>query len=170
MASGRTPTGIAYPLGGVDEFNPAADMQELAESAALGAYPVGSIYMSINPTDPGELFGGRWQAYAAGRVLVGRAPGDPLFGTVNQAGGSRDQRLVALLGHAGGNVNSLAFMASPLGAAPSSGAHAYSINRTQTNAVLSTATGGTRVMRVDDGQEASTVQPYIVCHMWVRTA
>lgn len=25
-------------------------------------YPIGSIYMSVNPTDPGELFGGAWQA------------------------------------------------------------------------------------------------------------
>ena len=25
-------------------------------------YPIGSIYMSVNPTDPGTLFGGAWQA------------------------------------------------------------------------------------------------------------
>lgn len=25
-------------------------------------YPIGSIYMSVNPTDPGTLFGGAWEA------------------------------------------------------------------------------------------------------------
>lgn len=30
-------------------------------SAALAAYPVGSIYMSMRPTDPGTLFGGKWK-------------------------------------------------------------------------------------------------------------
>lgn len=30
-------------------------------SAALAAYPVGSIYMSVAATDPGTLFGGTWQ-------------------------------------------------------------------------------------------------------------
>lgn len=34
-------------------------------------YPVGSIYMSMNPTDPGTLFGGTWQALNEGRVLIG---------------------------------------------------------------------------------------------------
>lgn len=40
---------------------------------ALGAslYPVGSIYMSVNATNPSALFGGGWQALDEGRVLIG---------------------------------------------------------------------------------------------------
>lgn len=34
-------------------------------------YPVGSIYMSVNSTDPQSLFGGVWQALNEGRVLLG---------------------------------------------------------------------------------------------------
>lgn len=30
-------------------------------AAGLAAYPVGAFYWSANPTDPGELFGGRWR-------------------------------------------------------------------------------------------------------------
>ena len=34
-------------------------------------YPIGSIYMSVNPTNPGTLFGGTWTAISQGRCLVG---------------------------------------------------------------------------------------------------
>lgn len=33
-------------------------------------YPIGSIYMSMNDTDPAILFGGIWEALPAGRVLI----------------------------------------------------------------------------------------------------
>ena len=34
-------------------------------------YPVGSIYMSVNNTNPGTLFGGTWEQWGSGRVPVG---------------------------------------------------------------------------------------------------
>lgn len=52
--------------------------------AKLAAYPVGSIYCSIDSTDPGALFGGTWAAIGAGRALV--AAGDGF--AVGSEGGS----------------------------------------------------------------------------------
>lgn len=43
--------------------------------AKLAAYPVGSIYCSIDSTDPGTLFGGTWVAIGAGRALVAAGGG-----------------------------------------------------------------------------------------------
>lgn len=43
--------------------------------AKLAAYPVGSIYCSIDSTDPGALFGGTWVAIGAGRALVAAGGG-----------------------------------------------------------------------------------------------
>ena len=43
--------------------------------AKLAAYPVGSIYCSIDSTDPGALFGGTWAAIGAGRALVAAGGG-----------------------------------------------------------------------------------------------
>ena len=37
----------------------------------LSLYPVGSIYMSTNPTNPSSFIGGKWEAYGQGRILVG---------------------------------------------------------------------------------------------------
>lgn len=35
-----------------------------------GFYPVGSIYMSLNDTDPRYIFGGMWERLEAGRFLI----------------------------------------------------------------------------------------------------
>ena len=39
-------------------------------------YPVGSLYMSTNSTNPSTLFGGTWEPYAQGRCLIGAGEGD----------------------------------------------------------------------------------------------
>ena len=46
-------------------------------------YPIGSIYISYNSTNPSSLFGGTWENYGSGRVLRGINSG-----TAGQTGGS----------------------------------------------------------------------------------
>ena len=60
-----------------------------AGSSMLDAYPVGSVYISVSSTNPGTLFGGTWQAFAQGRMLVGLKPTDVDFDTVEETGGSK---------------------------------------------------------------------------------
>lgn len=47
-------------------------------------YPVGCIYQSVDPTEPSVLFGGVWEPYSPGRVLIGAGAADS--GTVYTAG------------------------------------------------------------------------------------
>lgn len=59
---------------GVNCFPASNGVLQLGENAFLtaqGAYPVGSIYLSVNDTDPATLFGGTWKRISQGRFLIG---------------------------------------------------------------------------------------------------
>lgn len=56
-------------------------------------YPVGSIYITTSNDNPSVLFGGRWEAYGQGKVLVGIQPGDTNFNAVGKTGGSKSQTI-----------------------------------------------------------------------------
>lgn len=60
-------------------------------------YPVGSLYMSTNSTNPSTLFGGTWQPYAQGRCLIGAGQGDDgttsMSFTAGSIGGTYKEKL-----------------------------------------------------------------------------
>jgi len=45
------------------------------ESVLDLAYPVGSVYLSVNTTNPSSLFGGTWERISEGRFLAGAGLG-----------------------------------------------------------------------------------------------
>ena len=53
-------------------------------------YPIGSIYMSMNNVDPGQLFGGVWEPLAPGRMLLGTGVNNGVTYTAGATGGSKD--------------------------------------------------------------------------------
>lgn len=54
-------------------------------------YPVGSIYMSVNSTNPSTLFGGTWEAWGSGRVpLAIGNNGETDYTVAEQTGGSEN--------------------------------------------------------------------------------
>ena len=61
------------------------DIDTLLAAPSSGAYPVGSIYQSTDPTSPAALFGGTWQKIAQNRVLMG-ASSTHAAGTTVEAG------------------------------------------------------------------------------------
>lgn len=52
-------------------------------------YPVGSLYFSTNSVSPAKIYGGQWEKYAEGRVLVGESGTDNDF-TLGNTGGSKE--------------------------------------------------------------------------------
>lgn len=118
----------------------------------LDAYPIGSIYMSVNSTSPGALFGGTWERLE-NRFLLG-AGGDYTAG----ATGGEEQHTLTVSEIPSHNHE---IAASTLGTAfgsryiqPSDGAN-NSSDETK-------YTGG--------GQPHNNMPPYLAVYMWKRTA
>lgn len=115
-------------------------------------YPVGSIYINASvDTNPATLLGfGTWEAFGAGRVLVGIDAADADFDTVEETGGTKT---VDISHNHGGSVS-----VSTNG----HGAYTGSDVTFGQNHTHSISTGGSATQTV--------VQPFIIVYMWKRTA
>ena len=56
----------------------------------LKVYPVGSIYISYNSTNPSSLFGGTWETFGKGQTIVGIDSSSTEFKTLGQTGGAKN--------------------------------------------------------------------------------
>lgn len=166
-------------------------LKDYIQSFIKTMYPVGSIYMSVNATNPSAYFGGTWVAWGAGRVPVGINTADGNFNTVEKTGGAATVALSAaqMPAHTHG-VGTLKNA--------SNGAHTHNLQNQKAawgvdgggNRVLVDATSGYTAVTnkattsagghahtisgatasAGSGSAHSNLQPYIVCYMWKRTA
>ena len=137
-------------------------------------YPVGSIYMSVKSTNPGTLFGGTWVAIAQGRCLVGVNTSDNDFKTPEKTGGSKS------------HVHSTANHTLTVAEMPS---HNHSLAMTDKNSDAglidrvhtktyavsgwwswTSDTGGNQPHNHGNTGSASSLNPYLTCYIWKRTA
>jgi hypothetical protein len=150
-----------------------AFVQAALTAATINAlvYPVGSIYMNANvSTNPATLLGfGTWEAYAEGRVPVGKASSGT-FNTLNATGGAETQALTEanLPSH---NHNSVHGGSS--GSGRPSGFSAVSNSSSPYNFGGGTDDddwGISTTSSTGSGTAHNNLQPYIVVYMWKRTA
>jgi len=166
-------------------------LKDYIQSFIKTMYPVGSIYMSVNATNPSTYFGGTWVAWGAGRVPVGINTADGNFNTVEKTGGAATVALTAAQmpahTHGAGTL-----------AAASAGVHTHNLKNQKAawgvdgagNRVMVDATSGYTALTnkatasagahthtlsgatasTGSGSAHSNLQPYIVCYMWKRTA
>lgn len=129
-------------------------------------YPVGSIYMSVNNTNPSILFGGTWESWGAGRVPVGVDVNDTAFDTVEETGGEKTHTLTTTEMPSHGHSVTWQSNCPPwlqaggygqITASGSGGA-----NKANIGSITINNTGGSGAH--------NNLQPYITCYMWKRTA
>lgn len=137
-------------------------IQNLVDNTVDKFYPVGSVYISVNDTNPSTLFGGTWERFAAGRTLVGVDTGQTEFNTVKKTGGAKTVALTVnqIPSHSHKvTIDDYVYYVGE--GATGSGAH--DMSEPSTDWVTKTAnTGG--------GQAHNNLQPYITVYFWLRTA
>ena len=124
-------------------------------------YPVGSIYMSVNSTNPSVYFGGTWKQWGNGRVPVGVDTTQVDFNIVEKTGGEKTHSL---------STNELP-QTIPRTRIATSGEWSlgeWGSHNPNQEAWTSCLSGQ---YDVPIGNEAhNNLQPYITCYMWKRTA
>ena len=84
-----TGTGMSLPAGEPSAADRAA-RKDYVDSIRLAAWPIGSVFISVVPTNPATLLGGgTWVAFAKGRMLVGLDTADASFDTPEEQGGAK---------------------------------------------------------------------------------
>jgi hypothetical protein len=153
-------------------------------TAALQAvYPVGSIYINAtSSSNPSSLLGfGTWEAFGAGRVLVGLNASDALFDTAEETGGSKDAIVVSHT-HTATSTSTVTdpghkhtLIMGGGGAAGGPGEFANSSTSLYPNNMQTATTGisvatSTSIASTGSSGTNANIQPYIVVRMWKRTA
>lgn len=156
-------------------------------------WPVGSVFIAVVSTNPATLLGfGTWSAFATGRVLVGIDAGQVEFDVVEETGGAKTHTLttaempahahtgstVAITDpghtHGGRNLtNAAAGQSAPGVSPPWQGANPSDVDDQANKITVSNTTGITAsptIASQGGGGAHNNLPPYIVVHMWKRTA
>lgn len=135
-------------------------------------YPVGSIYMNVNSTNPGTLFGGTWEQIQ-GRFLLGMSSSYPAGSQGGEASHTLTTAEMPSHGHNPANESGYfgfitnskkAFEVGDMGVQSGSGRYypyasaAFDISRNS----LTGTTGG--------GNSHNNMPPYLSIYIWKRTA
>lgn len=124
-------------------------------------YPAGSIYLSINNTNPSKWFGGTWEQIAKGRTLVGVDSTDSDFNYSQKIGGEKKHQLT---------VEEM-----PSHNHATSTWNYYSGDRSNGNKIAGTmdaADGGHTVYTSGAGNDKAhnNMPPFFTCYIWLKVA
>lgn len=117
-------------------------------------HPIGSIYMTYNPTSPAELFGGVWEFYSPARTLYSTTD----EASIGTTGGSFTHTLT--VNEMPSHSHRLPVIVDMMGSGANADVHEQGLNSNNTtgNSLSSTGSGAAHV----------NAQPYSACYIWKR--
>lgn len=158
-------TGPVGPAGPEGPEGPQGPQGQPGSSGPLDAWPVGSIFLVYGTTSPAALLGGgTWEAFAAGRMLVGFNAADVSFDTDGKTGGAKTVTLTAaqMPAHTHGSGTLAASRKAAVGTGTGM-ARGNATAEPDANIFGDTGSAG-------GGGAHENMPPFIVVHMWRRTA
>lgn len=131
-------------------------------------YPVGSIYMSTNAANPSDLFGGEWEKYAQGRVIVGVGNNGETEYTLGITGGKD------IIKNTHNHYTTMSYDGAGLYSNQNSSALRSRTKNSSNRAVTYPDEKGSGLTREDSTYDETLTldvrQPYISCYIWRRIA
>lgn len=131
-------------------------------------HPIGSIIFTTSSINPGVTFGGTWTEWGKGRVPVGVNTADIEFNEVEKIGGKKEQVLRASIGAVSSDTSSIGYAKTV--ATPNHNVYSATIWGNNGNTETPRPANHATEVWQDNGQGPTTLQPYITCYMWKRTA
>ena len=148
---------IERASGGIQLKDGGITAAKVGAGALSSAWPVGAVFISTVSTNPSTLLGfGTWEAFGAGRMLVGINASDTDFDTVLETGGAKTHTLTS------NEMPSHTHTVS--GSSPNSGGTS-TLQGAPAGSDVSVTTGST-----GGGAAHSILNPYVIVYMWLRTA
>lgn len=125
-----------------------------------GLYPIGSIYLTTSEINPSNYFGGTWEAFSAGRVLVCVDTNDTDFNTSQKTGGASTHTLTTAQMPKHRHQHS-----AQTSAIKSTGGADRPLDYTESGSHWNS-----RIAYSGTTSAHNNLQPYITCYIWLRTA
>lgn len=154
----------------ISESEPAVDLNKIwikpiggSGNPVLDAHPIGSLYTTIDPTNPSNIFGGTWVSWGGGTTLVSVNDSDSDFNIVEKTGGSKEVTLTGdqLPESKLSNIlfwNSISY----------SGAFRISTTHYDRTANFGSDFGGQN-LEMGRNQPHENMPPYTTAYIWKRT-
>ena len=140
------------------------------ENILRKAFPVGSVYITVNANNPGNFLGGTWEQFGQGRTLIGQGTGNDGASSqtfnANETGGSytKSHHHVTPFGW---DMNTF-FAGRADGAGNENYDHTTVVPNGYKINISSSATPQVR-LNWSDERNINVIQPYITVYFWRRT-